>query len=126
MTCSTPRFASSRSTGASFMKLGRAPTAERTRIRASVNARGGQNGRRDPREDPEDPERGFAVVSPGHDDLVARAQSHPVDRRAARDRLLQITATDAVAADTVDARPGEFRVLGWPSGRPQRIRDRGI
>src|SRR5437870_704742 len=32
ITWSTPRFTSSRSTGASFMKFGRAPTTERTRI----------------------------------------------------------------------------------------------
>src|SRR2546427_12957918 len=36
ITCSTPRFTSARSTGASFMKLGRAPTTERTRDRKSV------------------------------------------------------------------------------------------
>src|SRR5689334_14018736 len=32
MTCSTPRFTSARSTGASFIKFGRAPTTERTRM----------------------------------------------------------------------------------------------
>src|SRR5438105_15940661 len=102
MTCSTPRFTSSRSTGASFMKFGRGPTTERTRIKSSVNVRGDQDRRGDSREDPDDSEGGLAVVPLGHDDLVARAQSHPVDRRAPRDRVLQVTAGHTIPADPVD------------------------
>src|SRR5437764_10811070 len=111
MTCSTPRFTSSRSTGASFMKLGRAPTTERTRIGSLVNVCGDQDRGGNSREDPDDPKCGLAVVAPRHDDLVAGAQSHAVHRRAARDRLLQIAARHAIPADTVDVRAGEFRVL---------------
>src|SRR5207302_7566927 len=114
MTCSTPRFTSSRSTGASFVKLGGAPTTERTRIRSSVKVSSDQDRGGNAREDPDNPERRFAVMPLGHDDLVPRAQSHPVDRRAARDRLLQIAARHTVPANAVDARTGEFRVLRGP------------
>src|SRR4029077_6656786 len=111
MTCSTPRFTSARSTGASFMKFGRAPTTERTRIRSSVQVSGDQDRGGNSREDPDDPERGFAVVPLGHDDLIAGAQSHPLALRAPRDRLLQVTPPHAVAADPIDASAGELRVL---------------
>src|SRR2546430_9630755 len=98
MTCSTLRFTSSRSTGASFMKFGRAPTTERTRMRSLVNVCGDQDRGGNSRQDPEDPERGLAVVPLGHDDLIARAQPPPVPCPAPRDRLLQTPALHAFPA----------------------------
>src|SRR2546429_3964061 len=51
--------------------------------------RSDDNGRRNPRDDGDDPPLGFGVGAPGHDDAVAGAQAQALDGHAARERVLE-------------------------------------
>src|SRR5712664_2570559 len=116
ITCSTSRFTSSRSTGASFMKFGRAPTTERTRIALMMSqGRDADDRHRDRYKDADDPERAFAVVAARHDDAVARPQPHPLDRQTARKRVLKTAPHVKPFAVPLNLRGREVGILRGPA-----------
>src|SRR2546430_497976 len=125
ITCSTPRFTSSRSTGASFMKFGRAPATERTRIASRGQLHDAQDRDRDRHEDPYDPDGTFGIIATRRHDAIARAQSHHIYRQAARKRVLETGSHVETLTVPLNLRAGEVCILRGTTGRHQCVGDHG-